>query len=122
MAIARDHDFTLFEFFETDEAGHAQSMELAESALGRVDGLLRALLPRLGPGDALVVTSDHGNVEDLTTRNHTLNPVPVLGFGPAAATIGSIVDLTGLAPCLAHLAQAGASLRPAPPTDSFGRT
>jgi hypothetical protein len=119
MAIARAHDFTLFEFFETDEAGHARSMELAESALGRVDGLLRALLPALGPDDALVVTSDHGNVEDLSTRNHTLNPVPVLGFGPAAAAIGSIVDLTGLAPCLAHLAEAGATLLPALPTDSF---
>jgi hypothetical protein len=122
LRIARAHDFTLFEFFETDEAGHARSMELAVSALGRVDGLLRALLPALGPDDALVVTSDHGNVEDLTTRNHTLNPVPVLGFGPAASAIGSIVDLTGLAPCLAHLAQAGASLRPASPTGSFHRT
>jgi 2,3-bisphosphoglycerate-independent phosphoglycerate mutase len=122
LRIAREHDFTLFEFFETDEAGHARSMELAASALGRVDGLLRALVPALGPDDGLVVASDHGNVEDLSTRNHTLNPVPVLGFGAAAAAIGPIVDLTGLAPCLARLAQADASLRPAAATDSFDAT
>ncbi len=35
-ALARAHDLALFEFFETDEAGHARSMELAVEALGRV--------------------------------------------------------------------------------------
>ena len=121
LRIARAHDFTLFEFFETDEAGHARSMELAASALERVDGLLRAILPALRPEDALVVASDHGNVEDLSTRNHTLSPVPVLGFGAAAREIGTIVDLTGLAPCLARLAEGDGSLRPSAATDSFDR-
>jgi bisphosphoglycerate-independent phosphoglycerate mutase (AlkP superfamily) len=64
-----------------------------------------------------VVASDHGNVEDLSTRNHTLNPVPVLGFGPAAGQIAAVADLTGLAPLLARLAGGGAALRPAPPVD-----
>ncbi|MGB8932719.1 MAG: alkaline phosphatase family protein [Anaeromyxobacteraceae bacterium] len=122
LAIARAHDLTLFEFFETDEAGHARSMELAADALARVDGLLRALLPALGPEDSLVVASDHGNVEDLSTRNHTLNPVPVLGFGPAAGAIGEIVDLTGLAPLLTRLAGGGGSLRPAQPVDRVSRS
>jgi hypothetical protein len=120
LGIARAHDFTLFEFFETDEAGHARSMELAASALERVDGLLRALLPALRAEDALVVACDHGNVEDLSTRNHTLNPVAVLGFGAAAGEIGAITDLTGLAPCLARLSGVDRSLRPVAATDSFG--
>jgi hypothetical protein len=119
LRIAHAHDFTLFEFFETDEAGHARSMELAADALARVDGLLRALLPGLGPEDSLVVASDHGNVEDLSTRNHTLNPVPVLGFGAAAREIDSVADLTGLAPVLARLAGGPGALRPAPSTDRF---
>ncbi len=121
LGIARAHDFTLFEFFETDEAGHARSMELAADALVRVDGLLRALLPGLGPEDSLVIASDHGNVEDLSTRNHTLNPVPVLGFGPAALEVGAVSDLTGLAPVLARLAGGPGSLRPGPSTDRFQR-
>ena len=73
-----------FEFFETDEAGHARSMDGALDALCRLDAFLRALVAGLRPGDALVVASDHGNVEDLSIRNHTRAPVPVLGFGRAA--------------------------------------
>ena len=108
LEVSRGHDLALFEFFESDEAGHARSMERAMDALGRVDAFLRRLAARLGPDDALVVASDHGNVEDLATRNHTLARVPVLGFGRAAAEIAKVRDLTHLAPLLARLAGAGA--------------
>ena len=94
----------MFEFFETDEAGHARSMERALEALERLDALLRALVAGLGPDDALVVTSDHGNLEDLSTRNHTRAPVPVLGFGPAASQVGEVGDLSTLLPLLLRLA------------------
>jgi hypothetical protein len=104
--LARAADLALFEFFETDEAGHARSMEAAEDALSRLDRFLRAIVGGLGPGDALVVASDHGNVEDLGTRNHTRAPVPVLGFGEAAARVGEVRDLTHLAPLLLSLAGA----------------
>ncbi len=103
-SMARGHDLSVFEFFDTDEAGHARSMEAALDALGRVDALLRALVAGLGPDDALVVASDHGNVEDVTTRNHTLAPVPVLGFGRAASEVGRVRDLTHVAPMLERLA------------------
>jgi hypothetical protein len=108
--MARAHDLTVFEFFETDEAGHARSMERALDAIGRLDAFLRALLRVLPEEDALVVASDHGNVEDLATRNHTLARVPVLGFGPAAAGVGEVHDLTHLAPLLLRLAGADGTL------------
>jgi len=108
LEVARGHALTLFEYFETDEAGHARSMERAEEALTRVDRLLRRLLAGLGPGDSLVVASDHGNVEDLSTRNHTRNAVPVIAFGPAAGEVGAVRDLTGIAPLLRRLAVQGA--------------
>ncbi len=98
-------DLTLFEFFESDEAGHARSMERALEALGRLDRLLRALVERVVPRHSVVVASDHGNVEDLSTRNHTLAPVPVLAFGPAAERIGEVRDLTHVAPLLSTLAR-----------------
>jgi 2,3-bisphosphoglycerate-independent phosphoglycerate mutase len=107
LALARAHDLTVFEFFETDEAGHARSWERAADALARLDALLRALVAGLSPGDALVVASDHGNLEDLSSRNHTRAPVPVLGFGAAAHAVSGVVDLTGLAPLLARLAGGG---------------
>jgi hypothetical protein len=104
-ALSGEHDLTLFEFFETDEAGHARSMDLALEALARLDAFLRRLVARLAPGDALVVASDHGNVEDLSTRNHTCARVPVLGFGRAAEAVGAVEDLTHLAPLLGRLAR-----------------
>jgi hypothetical protein len=103
-SVAAGSDLALFEFFETDEAGHARSMEGALDALGRVDRFLRALVAALGPDDALVVASDHGNVEDVSTRNHTRAPVAVLGFGRAAAEVHRVRDLTHLAPLLLDLA------------------
>jgi 2,3-bisphosphoglycerate-independent phosphoglycerate mutase len=104
LGIAGEHDLTLFEHFETDEAGHARSMERALDVLGRVDRFARALVAGLREGDSLVIASDHGNLEDLTTRNHTLNPVPVIGFGRAAGMLSGVKDLTGIAPLLRGLA------------------
>ena len=104
QAVAAGADLAAFEFFETDEAGHARSMPRALDALRRLDRFLRALVAGLGPDDSLVVTSDHGNLEDLSTRNHTLARVPVLGFGRAAGRVEAVRDLTGLAPLLLGLA------------------
>jgi bisphosphoglycerate-independent phosphoglycerate mutase (AlkP superfamily) len=46
----------------------------------------------------VLLTSDHGNVEDLSTRNHTLNPVPTLAWGPArervARRVRTLADIT----------------------------
>jgi 2,3-bisphosphoglycerate-independent phosphoglycerate mutase len=106
LRLARANDLTVFEYFETDEAGHARSMEGALAALRCLDRFLRAVVAGLGPGDSLLVTSDHGNLEDLGTRSHTLAPVPVLGFGPAAAAVDEVRDLTGVAPLLLRLAGA----------------
>ncbi len=108
LELAAGHDLALFEFFETDEAGHGQSMERAVEALSRLDGFLRALVAGLPEGWSLVVASDHGNVEDLSSRNHTLAPVPVLAFGPAAGRVCQIRDLTDIRPLLTTLACASA--------------
>ncbi len=108
LGLAAGSDLVLFEFFESDEAGHARSMERALEALSRLDRMLRALVAGLGAGDSLLVASDHGNVEDLSTRNHTLARVPVLGFGPAAERLDGVRDLTHLAPLLSDLAGAPA--------------
>lgn len=115
LALAARHDLAVFEFFETDEAGHARSMEQALEALGRLDRFLRALVGGLGADDSLLVTSDHGNLEDLSTRNHTRAPVPVLGFGRAAAHAEGVRDLTGIAPLLLSLLTPAGTPSPAPP-------
>ncbi len=78
-------DFCLFESFLLDAAGHARDFAAAQEALGSLDRFLRRLLDLLPAGHSLLVTSDHGNVEDLRTRSHTRADVPLLVFGPLAA-------------------------------------
>ncbi|HET9940171.1 MAG TPA: alkaline phosphatase family protein [Candidatus Eisenbacteria bacterium] len=72
---AMAQDFSLFEYFETDRAGHDQDAERAKRCLSDLD---RALETVLALADlerlSVVVVSDHGNVEDGTVRTHTLNP------------------------------------------------
>jgi bisphosphoglycerate-independent phosphoglycerate mutase (AlkP superfamily) len=45
-----------------------------------------------------LITSDHGNIEDLSVRNHTLNDVPTLVWGSEkeffADKIKSLADVT----------------------------
>jgi bisphosphoglycerate-independent phosphoglycerate mutase (AlkP superfamily) len=45
------------------------------------------------------MTSDHGNIENMTERTHTRNPVPLIVFGPREEFIRqrveSLVDVTG---------------------------
>jgi hypothetical protein len=84
MDVASQHDFTLFEFFQTDHAGHSGDQEKVFQTLEKLDRFFSRLLPTrrsLGEGGQfdglLIVTSDHGNIEDLSTRSHTLNPVPL---------------------------------------------
>ncbi|MGD2114352.1 MAG: alkaline phosphatase family protein [Acidobacteriota bacterium] len=92
--LARGHRLTLYETFYTDLAGHRRwGLEPAE-AVRRVDELMGGLLSGLRGGDVTVVlTSDHGNLEDGSHTLHTENPVPLLAVGPAA---GRFADLTRL--------------------------
>lgn len=76
--VSRDYDFTLFEFFISDLAGHSMEMDQAVKVLERLDGFLGRLLSLMDLScEALVIVSDHGNIEDLSVPTHTLNPVPI---------------------------------------------
>ena len=80
--IAAGMQFTLFEHFAADEAGHAQDAGAATEALATFDAFARAVLAARPPDVRVLVTSDHGNVEDLRSRNHTRARVPLLAFPP----------------------------------------
>jgi 2,3-bisphosphoglycerate-independent phosphoglycerate mutase len=85
-AGAAENDVTLFEMFLTDAAGHSQDTEWARDEAVRTDRFLRILFESIDPREQLVVvTSDHGNLEDLSVRTHTRAPVPLLAYGARAA-------------------------------------
>lgn len=77
----RHHDFLLYEYFQTDKAGHSGVQEKSEVQLCMLDDFLKAMLKELQDDTLVVLTSDHGNLEDATTRRHTLNPVPLMVWG-----------------------------------------
>jgi hypothetical protein len=101
VALACDHNFTMFEYFQTDRCGHARDWRQAAAIVATLDEFCGAVR-RHAPDDLLVViTSDHGNFEDLTRKTHTTNPVPTVIFGPDCRAVGAgIVDLTDVKPAI----------------------
>jgi 2,3-bisphosphoglycerate-independent phosphoglycerate mutase len=101
---AASFDFALFEYWLTDYAGHGQDMQAACDLLDTFDQVLGGLQEAWDGNSGLVlVTSDHGNLEDLATHRHTSNPVPALLLGAAALRRQFAVglhDLTGIAPAI----------------------
>jgi hypothetical protein len=100
--IAASHDFTLYEHFITDRIGHMQRHDLAIPHIRELTRFLRAVLEAADlTRQTVIVTSDHGNIEDLSTRSHTLNAVATLAFGPARERIASLVrSLTDITPSI----------------------
>jgi len=80
--LAGKSDFSLFEYWLSDYAGHHQDMHAACALLETFDQVFGSLLDAWDDQAGLIlITSDHGNLEDLSTRRHTFNPVPALLVG-----------------------------------------
>lgn len=97
--ISRDYDFTLFEHFMTDIIGHKMDMEAAVSEIELLDAFLDGLLDLIDPQkDIVFITSDHGNIEDVSIKTHTTNKVPTIIYGnlPIGTDIRieSLLDIT----------------------------
>ncbi len=101
--LARSYTLTAFEFFQTDHVGHRRDISFAVEVLARVDGLLAGLISELDPTrDLVVMASDHGNCEDLSTNQHTRNPVPVFVWGAVVRDAPSIRRITDVVPFILH--------------------
>ena len=80
---AMQADLSLFEYFETDRAGHDQDAARAERCLGDLDRALETVLEGVDLRTTVVlVASDHGNLEDGRVRTHTRNPALFAAWGP----------------------------------------
>jgi 2,3-bisphosphoglycerate-independent phosphoglycerate mutase len=101
-ALSKIYDFAFFEYWLTDYAGHGQDMDDALRLLTQFDVVLGGLLEAWDDQNLILITSDHGNLEDLSTRRHTANPVPLLLVGSPAAreSFHNLVDLIGVTPAI----------------------
>ena len=96
--LAARHDFTLYETFLTDLAGHGRWGITASDAVAKLDGLLAGVLAARPPELTVLLTSDHGNLEEPWHKSHTSNPVPLLAVGPAAPAFADLTRLDEVAP------------------------
>jgi hypothetical protein len=105
--LASHYDFSFFEYWASDYAGHKQDMDWAVRQLVTFDNVLKGLLETWRDDDGLILlTSDHGNMEDLSTRKHTDAKVPLLLFGDSMIRrefSAGIQDLTSIAPAIMKL-------------------
>ena len=111
--IVSENRFTLYEYFITDRVGHAQDGAGALRVLAQLARFVRAVLARVDlAGTTVILTSDHGNVEDLSIRNHTRNRVPTLAWGAGRGLVKeSVRDLADITPAILRLVSARGAAR-----------
>jgi hypothetical protein len=105
--LSKDYDLAFFEYWLSDYAGHGQDMQGAQSLLTTFDQVLGGLLESWADQEGIIlITSDHGNMEDLSTRRHTANPVPALIVGDPnlrGEFVAELTDITDIAPAILKL-------------------
>jgi 2,3-bisphosphoglycerate-independent phosphoglycerate mutase len=102
-ALAKEYDFALFEYWASDYAGHKQQMDEAVRLMQSFDGVLGGLVEAWDDDGLILVTSDHGNMEDMSTRRHTDADVPALVIGNKTARDAfthNMKALTDIAPAI----------------------
>jgi 2,3-bisphosphoglycerate-independent phosphoglycerate mutase len=84
------HDFVVVNYANPDMVGHTGVWDAAIRAAEVIDGCLaRVAEATLAAGGALVVTADHGNIEEMRDAagnpqtKHTTSPVPLVLVGDA---------------------------------------
>ncbi len=118
-----DYDFIIANYANPDMVGHTGVWEATIRAVETIDGCLGRVVAAVdavpagseGEGALLAITADHGNADQLrdaagaAMTAHSLNPVPLLLYGPAVAgrrlrdgiladVAPTLLELAGLSP------------------------
>jgi bisphosphoglycerate-independent phosphoglycerate mutase (AlkP superfamily) len=99
--LARSYHFSFFEHWPSDRAGHRGSLAEAVKHLEMLDEAIGGLLADWDDEHGLlIITSDHGNIEDKSQRQHTTNPVPTIlvgqGHADLAQQINNLADIANV--------------------------
>ncbi|TVS13140.1 MAG: 2,3-bisphosphoglycerate-independent phosphoglycerate mutase [Wenzhouxiangella sp.] len=105
------HDLIVCNVANPDMVGHTGSFTAALAAVEAVDRVLGSVMSALGrAGGEMLVTADHGNVEQMSDPEtgqphtaHTLNPVPIVYYGPRPPAHMNDGSLRDIAPTLLGL-------------------
>lgn len=105
VEISRGYDFAFHSHWMTDLVGHRGPLERGVELLELFDGVMAGVLDVWDDNEGLIImTSDHGNMEEIGNRNHTENDVPTLIIGQAKSIFADgLRDLTDYVPRMAQL-------------------
>lgn len=100
--LSDEFDLVLCETFLSDLVGHGRTKVTPQQCARRLDELLAGVAEGLGETSrvTVVVTSDHGNLEEVDHRRHTRNQVPLLVWGPASRALCDCRSLQDVTPIL----------------------
>ena len=101
-SLSQDASFTFFDFWPTDETGHRGSFAEAVALIEKLDAFIQGVAENLGDV-TLLVTSDHGNLEDKSVKTHTRANVPLLVLGTGAEHFAGVSSILDIAPTLRSL-------------------
>jgi hypothetical protein len=98
VELSRRYAFALFPHWLTDTLGHRGTIADGVQILELFDGVMAGALAAWQDDEGLmIITSDHGNLEDLSHGKHTENDVPTIVIGADhrsfAARIHTLADL-----------------------------
>ena len=88
--LTNDYDLVLYECFLPDLIGHRKSMDNSVWFLEMFDEFLRGVTSNAPSNVNILISSDHGNIEDLSTGGHTKNLVPLAVFGNLASSFSNV--------------------------------
>lgn len=104
LKLSSENDFTLFEYFYTDHFGHGRYPEIKDHTLKTFNSFLNFLFKNIPSNTTLYFCSDHGNIEDLSTKSHTRNPSLSISIGAHSKFLrDNIKDLTHIKPAIMEL-------------------
>ncbi len=91
LQIASSNNFTVFEYFLTDHLGHGRNTEEFENIFFTFDRFMKYLMNHIPEEITMLLCSDHGNIEDLSIKSHTLNPALGMAKGREALRLSSSI-------------------------------
>jgi len=105
------YDLIVLNYANADMVGHTGIFDAAVKALEKVDQCLGRVVDKiLDKGGKAIITSDHGNSEELldaTTGSpvtaHTINPVPLILAGEGKVELREAGKLCDIAPTLLYM-------------------
>lgn len=104
IAVGEENDITLFEHFLTDRAGHSGNPDQVYRCLETLERFVSRVTRFTEQHNRLfLLSSDHGNIEDISVRTHTRNPVPLVAVGTHSEELRSLKSLVDVTPAIVRL-------------------